>query len=189
MRRFTVSLPLALVVLLGLVAMMGRSTHAQEATPDTTAMMAMATHPIVGAWFVEVPDGALPNVFHADGTAILAVPPTYLDPMLGVTTFQGPFVGAWEPTSERGAHFTAIQALSDAEGAAMGSFTFEGYLLVSEDGQRFTADTPDARIIVRDATNAILADEHFPFPVTGYRITPGSMILPEGTPLAGTPTP
>jgi hypothetical protein len=189
MRRFTVSLPLALVVLLGLVAMMGRSTHAQEATPDTTAMMAMATHPVVGAWFVEVADGALPNVFHADGTAILAVAPTYLDPMLGVTTFQGPLVGAWEPTSERGAHFTSIQALSDAEGTAMGSFTFEGYILVSEDGQRFTADTPDAHIIVRDATNAILADEHVPFPVTGYRITPGSMIVPEGTPVAGTPAP
>ena len=189
MRRFTVSLSVALVVLLGLVAS-GTRTQAQDATPDPmTAMMAMATHPIVGAWFVEVPDGALPNVFHADGTAILAVPPTYLDPMLGVTTFQGPFVGAWEPTSARGAHFTAIQALSDAEGTAMGSFTFEGYILVSEDGRRFTADTPDARIIVRDATNAILADEHFPFPVTGYRITPGSMILPEGTPVAGTPIP
>ena len=128
-----------------------------------------------------------------DGTAILAVAPTYVDPMLGVT-FQGPFLGAWEPTSERGAHFTAIQILSDAKGTGVGSFVFEGYLQVSEDGQTFTNTTQEARIIVRDATNAILFDEHFPFPVTGYRITPGSLLpgspaFPEGTPVTGTPTP
>ena len=36
MRRFIMSLSVALVVLLGLVAMMGRSTAAQDATPAGT---------------------------------------------------------------------------------------------------------------------------------------------------------
>jgi hypothetical protein len=43
MRRFVISLSLAVVVLLGLVATMGRSTTAQE---DTTADL--ANHPVVG---------------------------------------------------------------------------------------------------------------------------------------------
>jgi hypothetical protein len=187
-RRFTLFLLLALVLLLGLTATMGSMTRAQEATPDPTAMMAMTTHPIVGAWFVVVPDGALPNIFAADGTVTLAVAPNYVDPVMGLT-FQGSLVGAWEPVSERGAHFTAIQVLTDAEGTYVGTFTIEGHPLVSEDGQTFTDNASDARIIVRDAANVILADEVVNLGVTGYRITPGSLILPEGTPVAGTPAP
>jgi hypothetical protein len=50
MRRFIVSLSVVAVLLLGVIATLGRGATAQEATPDTPAMMAMATHPIVGAW-------------------------------------------------------------------------------------------------------------------------------------------
>ena len=50
MRRLIISLSLSVVALLGLLAS-GVSTRAQDATPDPmTAMMATATHPIVGAW-------------------------------------------------------------------------------------------------------------------------------------------
>jgi hypothetical protein len=48
--------------------------------------------------------------------------------------------------------------------------------------------TPDAWIIVRDANNAILVDEIITGGVTAVRITPGSLIFPEATPVAGTPT-
>ena len=49
-RRFTVSLSVVVVVLFGLLASTkGTNIRAQQATPDTTAMMAdMATHPAVG---------------------------------------------------------------------------------------------------------------------------------------------
>jgi hypothetical protein len=50
MRRFTLSVSVVVVLLLGLVVTMGITTRAQEATPDTTAMMAVATHPVVGLW-------------------------------------------------------------------------------------------------------------------------------------------
>ena len=50
MRRFVISLSVVVVLLLGGVAAMERGATAQDATPDTTALMAMATHPIVGTW-------------------------------------------------------------------------------------------------------------------------------------------
>jgi hypothetical protein len=69
MRRFTVSLSLALAVLLGLVAS-GVSTQAQDATPE--AMTAMATHPVVGTWELTgaIDDDTFPYLamFHAGGT-------------------------------------------------------------------------------------------------------------------------
>jgi hypothetical protein len=129
----------------------------------------------------------VPSIFAADGTLSIAYPPNYVDPVLGLT-FQGAMLGTWEPVSERGIHFTAIQTLTDAEGIFVGTFTLEGHPLVSEDGQSFTDVTPDARIIVRDAANAVLVDEVITGGVTAVRITPGSLIFPEGTPSAGTPT-
>jgi hypothetical protein len=68
MRQFTLSLSLALVVLLGLVVS-GIRTRAEEATP---AAMDMATHPVVGTWELtgELPDFTFPILatFHAGGT-------------------------------------------------------------------------------------------------------------------------
>ena len=37
-------------------------------------------------------------------------------------TFQGPALGVWEATEDRSGHFTVIQALSDADGAYVGTF-------------------------------------------------------------------
>jgi hypothetical protein len=48
MHRFTLSLASVVVLLVSLIATTSRSTTAQEATPDATAMVAMAAHPIVG---------------------------------------------------------------------------------------------------------------------------------------------
>src|SRR5215208_108505 len=53
MRRLVVSLSVVVVLLLGVVATLGRGAIAQEATPDPSAMMAMATHPFVGTWIVD----------------------------------------------------------------------------------------------------------------------------------------
>jgi len=52
---------------------------AQEATPDAmTRMLAMASHPIVGAWLALNPS-PLPAIFAADGTTTLGAAPNYLD--------------------------------------------------------------------------------------------------------------
>ncbi len=159
---------------------------AQEATPDAmTRMMAMASHPIVGAWLVLNPTPG-PAIFAADGTITLGVAPNYLDPTLGLT-FQGPLLGAWEPVSERGVHFTAMQVLTDADGTYVGTFTIDAHPVVSADGQRFT-DTGQTRFIVRDATNAIVSDTTITDDQAGIRITPGALLLADATPAAGTPT-
>jgi hypothetical protein len=159
---------------------------AQDATPDaTTRMMAMTSHPIVGAWLALKPS-PVPLIFGADGTITLGPAPNYLDPTLGLT-FQGPVLGAWEPVSERGAHFTAMQALTDADGTYVGTFTMDAHPVVNADGQRFT-DTGQTRFIVRDATNAIVSDDTITDDQVGVRITPGALLLADTTPAAGTPT-
>ena len=116
----------------------------------------------------------------------MGVAPNYLDPTLGLT-FQGPLLGAWEPVSERGVHFTAMQVLTDADGTYVGTFTIDAHPVVSADGQRFT-DTGQTRFIVRDATNAIVSDNTITDDQAGVRITPGALLLADATPAAGTPT-
>jgi hypothetical protein len=117
---------------------------------------------------------------------IIGVSPNYLDPTLGLT-FQGSLIGAWEPVSERGVHFTSIQALTNADGTFVGTFTLEAHPVVSEDGQSFT-DTGQTRFIVRDASNAIVSDNTITDDQTGVRITPGALLLSDATPAADTPT-
>jgi hypothetical protein len=146
---------------------------------------AMASHPMVGAWLALKPSPG-PVSFAADGTMIIGVSPNYLDPALGLT-FQGPLIGAWEPVSERGVHFTSIQALTDADGTFVGTLTLDAHPVVSEDGQRFT-DTGQTRFIVRDASNAIVSDDTITDDQAGVRMTPRALPLADATPAAGTPT-
>jgi hypothetical protein len=103
MRRFVLSLSVVVVLLLGLLATTGTSTDAQEATPDTPTMMAMATHPVVGLWrFTTDLRGGItfPSLamFHADGTYIEDFPDTGSYSM-----------GVWEPTGPRTVTFTFNQ--------------------------------------------------------------------------------
>ena len=159
---------------------------AQEATPDT-----LANHPLVGTWAAMTPGGVVPQTHHADGSLIAAFPPNYVDPVLGLT-FQGPALGQWESTGVRSGRFTFIQALSDAEGAYVGTFQLAADIETSEDGQSWSG-TNEARAIMRDAGNAVIFDEVLPFdtPVMGIRIgaTIESVVLPVATPMAATPTP
>jgi YD repeat-containing protein len=134
MRRFVVSLSVVVVLLLGLLAITtGTNTRAQEVTPDTTAMMAMATHPVVGTWELtgELPDFTFPILatFHADGTYQEVYP------------WGAIFIGAWQPT---GVH--------TAEGIIVGYEYVDDRLLRGEG--RWTAEV--------DATgNAIHTDGPF----------------------------
>jgi hypothetical protein len=99
MRRFGLLLSVVAVLLFGVFTGMGKGATAQEATPDTTAMMAMATHPVVGGWRLTNSsftgdDDSFPSVavFHADGTYTEVLP------------WGAVLVGVWEPTGEHTAN-------------------------------------------------------------------------------------
>ena len=161
-----------------------RPAAAQEGATD------LAGHPLVGTWVVMTPGGVVPQIHGPDGSVISAFAPNYVDPVLGYT-FQGPGLGVWEATGERSGHFTLIQALSDANGAYVGTFQFEADPEVSADGRTFSAGKPQ-RVIVRDAANNVTFDQVLPQdpPVTATRMgaTMDSVVLPVATPAAGTPT-
>jgi hypothetical protein len=167
MRRFTVSLAVVVVLLVGAIASMGRSTTAQE---DMTA-----EHPIVGAWeWDNDPDHPGTDIsyaiFHDDGT--------YTE-LNGNGTIN---IGAWEPTGERTADLTARNLFIDPDT----NETFRGTLLlaaeVDETGNSITAPfTFEAR---NTDGEVVFAGE---FLAIGTRIDVVPMV-PLGTPMAGTPT-
>jgi hypothetical protein len=165
----------------------GRTTAAQEVTPGN-----LAGHPLVGTWAVMTTGGLVPQTDGTDGSFIAAFPPNYVDPALGLT-FQGPGLGRWESTGERGGRFTFLQALSGATGASVGTFQLAAELEASEDGQTWTGTGPGAHIVVRDATNTVTLDQVLPIdpPVTATRMgaTLESVVPPVTRLLAGTPTP
>jgi hypothetical protein len=109
MRRLVVALSVIVTVFIGVITTAGRGATAQEATPDTSAMMAMATHPIVGAWrWTNDPGDPIPftyAIFHADGT---------YQEVAGHDTA----IGVWHPTGERSVDvievFQDIDPFSDA---------------------------------------------------------------------------
>ena len=151
----------------------------------------LAGHPLVGTWAVMAPDGVIPQFHGPDGSVVVAYPPNYVDPVLGLT-FQGPGLGRWESTGARSGRFTFLQALSDAAGAYAGTFQLAADIEASTDGQTWSG-TNTAHAIVRDAGNAVIFDEVLSFdpPVTAARIgaTIESVVLPVATPTGGTPTP
>lgn len=162
-----------------------RHAFAQETGGD------LAGHPLVGTWAAMTPGGVVPQTHHADGSIIAAFPPNYVDPGLGLT-FQGPALGSWESTGARSGRFTFLQALSDDAGTYVGTFQLAADIEAGEDGQSWSG-TNEARIIMRDAGNAVIFDEVLAFdtPVMGTRIgaTIESVVLPVTSPTAGTPTP
>ncbi len=151
----------------------------------------LANHPLVGTWAVMTPGGVVPQTHGSDGSFIAAFPPNYVDPALGLT-FQGPALGRWESTGARGGRFTFLQALSDDAGANVGTFQLAADLEASEDGQTWAATTTAARVIMRDAGNAVIFDQMVQVDplVTATRIgaTIESVVLPVATPMVGTPT-
>jgi hypothetical protein len=159
---------------------------AQDATPTP-----WATHPLTGTWLAMTRGGLSPSIFVPDGSVVLewavsSVDPAFPDLDVVVTT---PGIGTWEPLDERTAHFTVVAVLSDAKGTYLGTRTVEGHPVVSPDGQTFSDPEPETRVTLRDAANQILADRSgIVAGVTATRMSPNSVIFPEGTSGAGTPT-
>jgi hypothetical protein len=167
------------------LATAARPAAAQEGADD------LARHPLVGTWAVIAPDGVIPQIHGPDGSVVVAYPPSFIDPMLGLT-FHGPGLGRWEPDGDRSGHFAVIQAISDASGAFTGTLLFEAGIEVSADGQTWVGggSTP-LRIVVRDAANTVTVDQVLSGgpPVTAARIGPtiDSVVLAVATPAAATP--
>lgn len=164
-------------------------TSAQEATPDD-----LAGHPLTGTWLAmanpsrpQDPQFPAPSYYGADGSVLLIFPTTQAGPQ-GVV-FQSDYVGTWEADSDRRGHFTAVQSLSDADGAFLGTVTVDGYPEVGEDGQTFVDDGSLAVATIRNAAGAVVQEVSgvFDRPVTAIRMGPGSPGFPAGATEAATP--
>lgn len=123
--------------------------------------MSLADHPMTGVWLAmanpplpDDPQVAAPSIFGADGTVLLSVPITQAGQQ-GVQ-FNSPYVGIWEAYDERTAHFTAVQMLSDASGAYLGTVTVDGHPKVSEEGLTFVDDGSLVTVTIRDAAGAVV---------------------------------
>ena len=122
--------------------------------PAPDAVTDLSTHPLTGTWLVignqstPTEQLALPSHFLADGTVLVVTPPSQVGAQ-GVV-FQSALAGRWEAAGERRGHFTAVQMLSDATGAFLGSVTLEGSPVVSEDGQTFIDDGSTVMATIRD---------------------------------------
>lgn len=141
---------------LGLALATREFSVSAQATPDSRAQ-----HPLTGMWLAmanpplpDDPQIAVPSVFAVDGSVLLVFPLTQAGPQ-GVQ-FNSANVGMWEPFDARTGHFTAVQVLSDADGAFLGTVTVDGYPVVSEDGQTFIDDGSLAMATIRDPTGEIV---------------------------------
>jgi hypothetical protein len=165
--------------------------HLDRATAQDATPTPLATHPLAGTWLAMTVGGLSPSIFAPDGSVVLEWAVSYVDPAFPDldVVFNTPGIGTWEPLDERNAHFTVVAVLSDAKGTYLGTATVEGHPLVSPDGQTFNDLEPETRVTLRDAANQILSDQSGIVPgVTATRMSPNSVIFPEGTSVAGTPT-
>ena len=175
-----------IIVLIGLVGV-GRGSLgvvAQEATPDTSAMMAMATHPIVGTWHWDN-DPADPaddsyGIFAADGSYLEVTKPNNV----------GVGIGSWVPTGDHTADvITIFQDVDPSETFEPGTATFLMSATVDASGDHFTGTTD---LQTRDITGAVTF-EASGWTLTASRVTVGPLpdfgAWQESTPMAGTPTP
>jgi len=145
----------------------------------------LAGHPQIGVWMIDSPIGRAIAVYSAEGSVITALAASQAGPA-GVA-FSSTQIGTWEATSERGAHLTVVQLLSDGAGAYTGSVTVDAFQEVTADGQSWMS-TAGSSITIRDAADNILdVVTDFP-PATATRMGPGNAGFPDGTPDAATPT-
>src|SRR5215208_4363132 len=165
--------------------------HLDRATAQDATPTPLATHPLAGTWLAMTRGGLSPSIFAPDGSVVLEWAVSYVEPALPdlAVVFETPGTGTWEPLDERKAHFTVVAVLSDAKGTYLGTTTVEGHPLVSPDGQTFSDLGPETGVTLRDAANRFLSDQGgIVVGVTATRMGPNSVIFPEGTSVAGTPT-
>jgi len=172
MRRLVISLSVVVVLLVGIIATLGRGAMAQEATPS-----AMTQHPLVGTWIVDRhPDDPteIPtyNVITADGGII--------DPTVGAA-------GVWEATGPTTANFTLTGTIAEVGGYFLvhGSVTVDaggGTATAAYSGTLFAADgtilDPEAQDTAR-YTRLTVEPQGTEGPLAGFPVwTPASAATP-----------
>jgi hypothetical protein len=170
MRRFTVSLAVVVVLMVGVLAYLGRSTTAQEDT--------MAEHPFVGSWLVVDPTITDPAE-NVPSLGAVAADGSYVEshPDVGVG------VGAWVPTGERTADLTIVFRAADEAGNFEGLVTGRGTIEVNEAGTAWDGTY---------SVEAVAPDGAVLFSVQGQSHGTRIEVEPMGamsTPAVGTPTP
>jgi hypothetical protein len=164
MRRFGISVSVLTLAVVGLVLLGSRpSAVAQESTPA-----AMAGHPIVGAWLLDVDanDPASPPalaIFHNDGTYLQA------------ESDGGNGVGVWEATGARQVVLTELLHEQDETGDFAGTLMVRATIYLDEAGDAWTAEYT-LEFTGPDGTSA---GEMGPGTATAERIT----VEPMGTPV------
>lgn len=165
MYRLTVSLAVVVVLLVGVVASMGRSVLAQDA--------AFTEHPIVGGWQLDNEGfGATSTsyaVFHPDGTYVEVGPDA------------GTSIGVWQATGERTADLTFFAADFDLDPDVTILGEWRQTVAVDEAGNTFTAQ---GYFEVRDPDGAVLGGDDVLSMGTRFVVAPVEAL---GTP-ASTPT-
>ena len=125
--------------------------------------------------------------YHADGTFEAAFPVTAgLPSGLGTQSTQ---LGVLELTADRSVHLTGVVLHSDAEGNFTGSFTYDGFHTVSEDGLTIRADdggTATFRDADGEATLELVAGDGV---VVGTRMQVGAPGFPTGERTQASPAP
>ena len=161
MHRSPVSLAGVVVLLVGVIATMDRSTTAQEATPST-----MGGHPLVGTWLVD-DDADDPanapevSVFTADGAYV------------NVDAEGFPNVGVWKAT---GARTAALTFVVPAEDAFADTLVVRALIEVDETGNATTAQYT-IEFVTPDGARS---GEYGPGTATSTRITAEEMGTPVG---------
>jgi hypothetical protein len=169
MRRLVVSLSVVVVLLVGVIVTLGRGATAQEATPDTSAMMAMATHPFVGTWIVDTLSES-----ETDSPEIAIVTGDGRVAGLGANRVAG---GTWEVAGPRTADLTLVTVFDNADGA--GYAVIRGAHEVDETGDAWTCE---CTFTVVGADGTVLASGVAP---ASARRLPLEGVELVGTPLAG----
>jgi hypothetical protein len=187
MRRMIIRTTLTVALaILGIASHVTSPIAAQESTPAS-----LEGHPLVGSWVAMTPFGASAETFAADGSFVAGYPVVEQGPM--GASYYSAGVGVWESTGPRSAHFTAVQAITDANGVSQGTLTIDGHLDVGDDGQHFVDDSPETTLTYRDASGTVIT-AITPFrgngpitPVTGTRMAVGAPGIPVAPSAASTP--
>jgi hypothetical protein len=169
MRQLIICLSLALVVLLGLVATMGRIANAQESTPTV-----MADHPVVGGWHWENDMGDGTSLFtyaafHPDGTYVES---------FGA---DGTDIGVWKPTGPRTADLTLYSADVDPDPDVTVPVVSRLAIAVDETGNAIAAEGTYQGL---GEDGAVLFSGPGIAQGTRLEVLP---VIPPGTPAAATP--
>jgi hypothetical protein len=163
---------------------------ARTAAHDTD----LASHPMVGAWFVRTADGALGvTQIQADrtwthGGSLFGAPIPD-----GTVSFMSEQNGVWEPDpdNELGIHFVSVQSMFDASWAYIGTRTIDGYPAAHDNGQSMGDDWSKSFLTIRDVNDEVVQEVRpgatgAP-PITGVRLTPGAVVFPPLLAPASTP--